>query len=138
MNLGRIIVQGKEAAYVGEQLQAGGGLRLFSRKDPVKRQQGLVCPSAACGPGDGQQGHESAKARAAKGGNPGIGEILRGQIATVEYRGVRSVGVAGVDRLSVSLQIQHIGHSAGLPVCQASVQRVLAVTTPASRGILLS
>src|SRR5947199_10682274 len=64
VNLGRIIVQGKEAAYVGEQLQAGGGLRLFGRKDSVKRQQGIDCASTACGPGDGQQGHESAKARA--------------------------------------------------------------------------
>jgi len=81
VNLGRIIVQGKEAAYVGEQLQAGGGLRLFSRKDSVKRQQGLVCPSAACGPGDGQQGNKGAEAWAAKGRNPGIGEILGGQIA---------------------------------------------------------
>ena len=82
VDLGRVVLQGEEFADVRKQLQTSrGGGGLFGGEYPEKREQGLVCPSLSCGPGDSQQGQESVEARASEGPELGIGEILEGQVA---------------------------------------------------------
>jgi len=82
VDLGRVVLQGEEFADVRKQLQTSrGGGGLFGGEYPEKREQGLVCPSLSCGPGDSQQGQESVEARASEGPELGIGEILEVQIA---------------------------------------------------------